>query len=135
MVSHLCSATGLRLLGQAGCKRFDLIYLTMLPGGCQAVRCHRTQLQGKRSLCGSGKGQPELSQVGFPWACKEAGAISSKTLGHPGTTGCHRRAEDRLGALGLDLAQVQGGKRGGCSGWSRWEKSLSGWWWQAWAWW
>jgi hypothetical protein len=53
------------------------------------------------------------------------GLFASQALGHPATTGSHRRAENnRLEAQGLDLVGVGVGVgEGGSSSWSRGESS------------
>lgn len=45
-----------------------------------------------------------------PWAARRP--LGSQALGHSGAAGSHGRAENRVGAHGLDLARGQGEKRG-----------------------
>lgn len=47
-----------------------------------------------------------------PWAARRPGPSGSQALGHSGAAGSHGRAENRVGAHGLDLAWGQGEKRG-----------------------
>lgn len=49
--------------------------------------------------------QLELAEVRGPQACKEAGTVGFSGLGHPGATGSHKRAENKVGACRLNLAQ------------------------------
>lgn len=47
-----------------------------------------------------------------PWAARRPRPLGSQALGHSGAAGSHGRAENRVGAHGLDLARGQGEKRG-----------------------
>lgn len=47
-----------------------------------------------------------------PWAARRSGPSGSQALGHSGAAGSHGRAENRVGAHGLDLARGQVEKRG-----------------------
>jgi hypothetical protein len=49
---------------------------------------------------------------GVPGPARRLVSSDSQALGHPGTTGSLRRAENGVGARGLDLALGRGGKRG-----------------------
>jgi hypothetical protein len=66
----------------------------------------------KHSLrCGTaGAGLGVLGPVTRP------GSSGSQAVGHPGTSERHGRAENRVGAHGLNMAQVQGGRGGACAG-------------------
>ena len=66
-----------------------------------------------------------------PGLCRGRGHLThSKALGHPAATGCHGRAENRVGDLGLDLGWGRGVKEGRTQAGSLGEESpwlVSGW--------
>ena len=69
--------------------------------------------------------QDSRSWLGSPQACKEASLSDFQALGHAGIAGSIGRAENGVGACGLDLTQSQEGK-GRSFGWSR--SGSSRWW-------
>ena len=84
-------------LGEAELGEFDLTD----PMPCQADAL----LQGSpKALLLHGKSR---AGSGVPGPVTRRGPRGSQTLGHSGTTGSHRRAENRLGVLGLCLAECR----------------------------
>ena len=68
-------------------------------GGYWTVRIHGTQ--GEHSLRSLGTARVGL---GGPRPAQRPGMAGSRTLGYWDATGCGRRAENGVGARGLDLA-------------------------------
>ena len=77
---------------------------------------------------GGGEAQSEVLGIagvglGVPRPARRSGTSGSQTLGHPGATGSHGRAEYEEGAGQLDLALGPRGKREESSGWIPWGES------------
>ena len=98
-------------------------------GGCWATGKPQDNALGmeKHSL----RHRTACAGSGVPSPAARPGSSDSKALGHPGYTGSHRRAENRVPAHRLDLAQGQ---------WNREAlqlvllgQSLASWW-LAWVW-
>jgi hypothetical protein len=74
---------------------------------CLHWRHHSAGREGQSEILGTAGAGP-----GIPKPVGSLGPNGSQALGHPGATGSHRRAENRVGDPQLDLAQAKG-KRGG----------------------
>jgi hypothetical protein len=109
MGSHVCSATGLRPHGEAGRGSFDCAYPMLGLGGSGNGKPQDT-VPGVGEL--SLRSRDSWSWLGVPGPAGRPGLSGSHALGHPGTSGCLRRAENRVGGRQAGSSRGPSGKEG-----------------------